>query len=145
WTRKLKELGNDRDFTRQQLDRHMEGRHRQSREAREREALLARRDSAAAAAAQQGLAEEESSLLRSRRAVGEAMATGQAALASLLEQRSRLKNVQRRVLDITNIMGISSSVLRMAERRQTGDKLLVYGGMILTTGFLYWAWRYSRS
>lgn len=40
-----------------------------------------------------------------------------------------------------NSIGLSDSVLRLAERRQRLDKLLVYGGMLLTLLLvvgLYW-------
>ncbi len=45
------------------------------------------------------------------------------------------------VLDVLNRIGLSDSVLRLAERRQRLDKLLVYGGMLLTLLLvvgLYW-------
>jgi golgi SNAP receptor complex member 2 len=88
-------------------------------------------------------AEEGSSIVRSQRMVGEYLSSGQAALASLADQRHRLKGVQRKVLDIANIMGVSNSLLRMSERREGLDKLLVYGGMLFICGLLFWAW--SRS
>lgn len=48
---------------------------------------------------------------------------------------------QAQVLDVLNSIGLSDSVLRLAERRQRLDKLLVYGGMLLTLLLvvgLYW-------
>ena len=45
------------------------------------------------------------------------------------------------VLDVLNRIGLSDSVLRLAERRQRLDKLLVYGGMLVTLVVvvgLYW-------
>lgn len=46
WRRKLKELAGDRDFLREQVNRHNSVRLRAGREAREREELLERRNAA---------------------------------------------------------------------------------------------------
>ncbi|KAG5191173.1 soluble NSF attachment protein receptor [Tribonema minus] len=140
WRRKLKELVGDKDFLREQLDRYNNSRQRQGREAREREALLARRNAALPSGVVDAYAEEGSSLLRSQRMMGDYLQSGQAALASLVDQRHRLKGVQRRVLDIANVMGVSGSILRMSERREAVDRLLVLGGMVFITGLLYYAW-----
>ena len=52
-----------------------------------------------------------------------------------------LQATHRKVLDVLNRVGLSDSLLRLADRRQRLDKLLVYGGMLLATvvlGLLYW-------
>ena len=60
-----------------------------------------------------------------------------AVLGSLGEQRSSLKGVQRKVLDIASTLGVSNSVIRAIESRQFWDKMLVYGGMLLTLVLLW--------
>ena len=45
-----------------------------------------------------------------------------AVLGSLGEQRSSLKGVQRKVLDIASTLGVSNSVLRAIESRQFGTR-----------------------
>ncbi|CAM9438394.1 unnamed protein product, partial [Chrysoparadoxa australica] len=137
WKKKLRELGKERDFLEEQLSRHNQGRHRANREAREREELMARRNAAMPSSVTDAYAEEGASLQRSNRMVGDYLYQGSAALTSLVDQRQRLKGVQRKVLDITNIMGISNRILRVAERRSKMDKLLVYGGMVLTMIMLW--------
>ena len=37
------------------------------------------------------------------------------------------------LLDVGNVLGLSNSLLRVISQRQSGDKMLVYGGMLLTT------------
>lgn len=55
--------------------------------------------------------------------------------------RERLKTAQRKLFDVLNTLGLSESVLRIAERRQSMDKILVYGGMaFLTLMFFVLAW-----
>lgn len=47
----------------------------------------------------------------------------------------------RKVLDVLNRVGLSDSLLRLADRRMRMDKLIVYGGMLLVllvVGGLYW-------
>lgn len=140
WRRKLGELRSERDFLRDQLGKFDQGRRKVSQEAREREELLARRHAALPASAMDSYAEEGSSLLRSRRMVGDYLQTGQASLANLVEQRSRLKNAHRKVLDMANILGLSNSILRVADKREAVDRLMVLGGIIVTSGFLWWMW-----
>jgi hypothetical protein len=41
-----------------------------------------------------------------------------------------MQRTQRKLLDLANSMGISDQILRMAERRNKGDVMLVYGGMV---------------
>ena len=77
----------------------------------------------------------------SKRALEEAFETGAGILGSMAGQRERLKSTHRRLLDVLNRVGLSDSVLRLAERRQRLDQLLVYGGMaatLLLVGLLYW-------
>ncbi|CAM9836654.1 unnamed protein product [Pylaiella littoralis] len=140
WRRKLRELRNEHDFLRDQLGRFDQGRRKVSQEAREREELLARRHATLPASAIDSYAEEGNSLLRSRRMVGDYIQTGQASLDSLVEQRSRLKSAHRKVLDMANILGLSNSILRVADRREAVDRLLVLGGVVTTSAFLWWMW-----
>ncbi len=77
----------------------------------------------------------------SRRVLEEAYETGVGIIGSMAGQRERLKATHRKVLDVLNSVGLSDSVLRLAERRQRLDKALVYGGMavtLLVVGLLYW-------
>lgn len=77
----------------------------------------------------------------SRRVLEEAYETGVGIIGSMAGQRERLKATHRKVLDVLNSVGLSDSVLRLAERRQRLDKALVYGGMaatLLLVGLLYW-------
>ena len=48
-----------------------------------------------------------------------------AVLGALASQRETLKSAQRRALDVLNTVGVSTSLLSRAERRQRGDRALV--------------------
>ena len=50
------------------------------------------------------------------------------------------QNAHRKVLDMANILGLSNSILRVADKREAVDRLMVLGGVIVTSGFLWWMW-----
>jgi Golgi SNAP receptor complex protein 2 len=83
---------------------------------------------------------ESDSLSRSSNMINNYVATGREALNELLSQKDRLKGVQRKVLDILNLLGISGSIMKAVERRDIFDKWLVYIGMILITLLLFFVW-----
>jgi Golgi SNAP receptor complex protein 2 len=77
----------------------------------------------------------------SKRVLEEAYETGVGIIGSMSGQRERLKATHRRVLDVLNRVGLSDSVLRLVERRQRLDQVMVYGGMLgllLFVGLLFW-------
>jgi Golgi SNAP receptor complex protein 2 len=78
---------------------------------------------------------------RSKQVAEEAYQTGVSVLGAMSQQRDRLKSAHRKVLDVLNTIGLSDSVLRIAERRIAVDKLIAYGGMAAVTLVLivlYW-------
>ena len=58
--------------------------------------------------------------------------TGTAVLDGLRSQRGVLKKAHRRLLDVTSMMSLSNSVMRLIERRSAQDKFIFYGLAILT-------------
>ena len=42
-------------------------------------------------------------------------------------------------------LGVSNSVMRLIERRQFWDKLLVYGGMVFILALLWFVWKHLRA
>ena len=62
-------------------------------------------------------------------------------ISSLKAQRGTLKSAHKRALDIITSLGLSSSLMRVIERRTTADKILVYGGMVcvlVLVAVVYW-------
>ena len=57
---------------------------------------------------------------------------GASILGNMGAQRERLKRAQKKALDMLNVLGLSESLLKIAERRQRVDKAIVYGGMVTT-------------
>lgn len=55
-------------------------------------------------------------------------------------QRAHMK-----ALEISNTLGLSNSLMRVIQRRTTGDRVLVYGGMVVVCVLLYLVFRYTRA
>ncbi|KAF0756091.1 hypothetical protein DYB37_004147 [Aphanomyces astaci] len=90
------------------------------------------------------LSQEHDSLHRSSRMINELNDLGAATMSNLNDQRSRLKGVHRKVLDVASHLGLSGSLLRVIERRETADKWIVYGGIVVVLGFMYICVAYLR-
>ncbi len=80
---------------------------------------------------------ESGSLSRSSQMIGEYLSIGQETLSELVNQRERLKSIQRKAFDMLNYLGISNSLLKYIERRDGMDKWIVYGGMIIIVLLLF--------
>jgi Golgi SNAP receptor complex protein 2 len=57
---------------------------------------------------------------------------------------SRL-SAARQMRDVLSSIGLSDSLLKVIDRRQRLDAIIVYGGMLLTLLLLVLAWWYFRS
>lgn len=142
------QVGEEVDALRSGLERCISRQQRRHVEEQQRQELLERRvggGSGSPFAGPGGSVQDDIKAARhvqnSRRVLEEAYETGVGIIGSMAGQRERLKATHRRVLDVLNSVGLSDSVLRLAERRQRLDKLLVYGGMaatLLLVGLLYW-------
>ena len=65
--------------------------------------------------------------------IDELIYAGNNILSNLKEQGGFLKSFQRKILDISNMLGLSNTVMRMIERRSSQDKIILFGGMIATS------------
>ena len=74
--------------------------------------------------------------------VDELLETGNNALAQLQNQRESLRSFNDRFRTITSNLGMSSTVMRLIERRSYTDKLILFGGMIMFTVFMFVVYTY---
>ena len=88
------------------------------------------------------LSRENDSLLNSHRLIDEFTAMASASLDSLHRQRGALKGVHRKVLDVANSIGMSSSLLRLIERTETFNACLVAAGAVVTCVVVGGVWWY---
>eukprot|EP00123_Amoebidium_parasiticum_P022912 comp9777_c0_seq1/m.4735 comp9777_c0_seq1/g.4735 ORF comp9777_c0_seq1/g.4735 comp9777_c0_seq1/m.4735 type:complete len:217 (-) comp9777_c0_seq1:559-1209(-) len=88
--------------------------------------------------------QEHSKLVQANRGLDDLLENGASILSNLTTQKGALKAVQRRVLDIANTLGMSNTVMRMIESRKTQDRLILFGGMLVTLFVMYLTVRYLR-
>jgi len=116
------------------------------RQQADRDELLARRYTANETSISVGGAGEEAdhnSRLRSAHThIDELIDHGHAVLQNLRFQHGTLKGARRRALDVLNQLGLSNTVLQFIEQRTQEDKVVLFGGMAITTLLLvfiyYW-------
>ena len=143
WRKKITQLTDESASLRHALGKYASSRSAQQRELEEREALLAGgRGGGEHAIDINGIAAHESRRLHeSDSAIDGLTGNATAVLDQLGQQRGALKGVHKRVLDLSTTLGVSNSVMKMIERRQFLDKLLVYGGMLAVLALLWFVHR----
>ena len=70
------------------------------------------------------------------------IAHGEGTLSSLKEQNSALKFIKTKMLNVTNSLGLSNTLIRMIERRNQSDKFILYGGMVFTLFIMFLTVKY---
>ena len=143
WRKKITQLTDESASLRHALGKYASSRSAQQRELEERLALLAGgRGGGEHAIDINGFAAHESRRLHeSDSAIDGLTGNATAVLDQLGQQRGALKGVHKRVLDLATTLGVSNSVMKMIERRQFLDKLLVYGGMLAVLALLWFVHR----
>eukprot|EP00249_Psilotum_nudum_P015019 c25123_g1_i1 orf=50-835(+) len=147
WKRKVEQIAEEAESLEMGLNKYLSRQHRRQREAQERVELFQRMNGDSSEGAQiLQIFDEEAQAMQSARnssnMIDEAYATGTAVLAKFAEQRDWLKHAQCKALDILNTVGLSSSVLKLAERRHRTDKWISYVGMIVTFVVVIMIWRW---
>jgi Golgi SNAP receptor complex protein 2 len=98
----------------------------------------------ATAVAADSLLQERASLTRSSAMIDEFTSAAENVLTGLRSQRGVLKGAHRKALDVAANLGLSSTMMRVIERRTTADKILVYGGMAAVMLLLAVVWWVRR-
>ncbi|KAF2324490.1 hypothetical protein GH714_014788 [Hevea brasiliensis] len=146
WKRKVELVAEEAESLKQSLDRYFSRNQRRMREAQERAELLGRANGESAHVLR--IFDEEAqamqSVQNSKRMLQESLSTGTAILSKYSEQRERLKNAQRKALDVLNTVGLSNSVLRLVKRRNHVDRWIKYMGMLITLAVLYFLVTWNR-
>jgi Golgi SNAP receptor complex protein 2 len=137
WKRKVEQVAEESDALRVALDKFGVRQHRRLVEEATRQELMQRRADGKPSMDLGAEVAARKSVQNSKAVLEEAYQTGVGVLGAMAGQRETLKSAQRKVLDVLNAVGLSDSVLRIAERRIAVDKLIAYGGMVLITGLLF--------
>jgi len=122
-------------------------RFRREQEQQEREELMSTTFRANSEGGETSIAIDHSlqfntSLQNVHRNVDEMLGGGNSILENLRSQRANLKGVHKKILDVANTLGMSNTVMRLIERRTFQDKLIFYGGMVVTCIIMILIWKY---
>lgn len=68
---------------------------------------------------------------------------GGAILKTLADQNISLKNLEKMLLDLISLLGMSRDLLQIISRREYMDRIIIFAGMFLVTVFvvilyIYW-------
>ena len=141
YSKKASSLHKDALIVRSNVERFLSGAYAVRREREQREQLFG---SASESVAIDAFISEKKSLGSSLGMLDELQQAGEGIITSLRQQRGLLKGVHRKALDMTSTLGMSNTLMRMIERRTTGDKILVFGGLgilFLLLGLVIWVFR----
>ena len=114
-------------------------------EEREREALLSHHfelnDSSTSVMIDAAL-QHNQRLSDAHHGMDDLLSSGTSIISNLREQRLTLKGAHKKILDIANTLGLSNTVMRLIEKRASQDKIILFGGMIVTCIIMFLAWKY---
>ncbi|KAL4217878.1 Golgi SNAP receptor complex member 2 [Mactra antiquata] len=142
---KVDQLKYDCQHLRSALRQMQHRRYQREEDERNREALLTRRferNDVDTTIAIDASLQHNTKLNDANREMDNLIGHGSSILTSLKDQRFTLKNAHKKILDMTNTLGLSNTVMRFIERRTTQDKVILYTGMIVTCIIMFLAWKY---
>merc|ERR1712087_202862 len=114
--------------------------YRSKKDEENRSKLLGQRRQGAEQDDMTAIANEASKLRQANQDLDNILGQGGSILGNLVNQNQTLKNAKKKLLDVASAIGVSKSLVSVIDRRQTADKWLVYGGMILTLFILFSLW-----
>lgn len=88
------------------------------------------------------LGSENDRLLRSHREIDDMLGQGSSLMSNFKTQGDFLKNIRTKNLDIRNTLGMSNTIMRLIEKRVSGDRIILFGGMIAFTVFMLLVWKF---
>jgi len=152
WRQKILELREDTASIRKQTEYYNRMVNFNVKQDIEREYLLKRRPSSVrdmnigsfvdTEKGMNNLMDESKSLCNSNFMVQEMLLCGQMHLKNLTNQRTRMMDLKRIVIDIGNKVGITDITMKMIDKRDSSDIILMYGGLtiILLVIFFVFCW-----
>ncbi|XP_065886864.1 Golgi SNAP receptor complex member 2-like [Dysidea avara] len=76
-------------------------------------------------------------------AMDDLLGSASSIIGSITKQGGILKGAHRRMLDVMNTLGLSNTVMRLIEKRSAQDRVVFFGGVIVTLIVMYIVIRYA--
>jgi len=145
WKIRVKQLVDTHRVARNSMESYLSKQYKKHKQELEHAQLFERRKSSTVNSTQmQKLAEEGESIDRSISTAFDLESLGHSILSSIGQQNEQIKNIQSKLREMANNLGLHRSIIKIIERRQIVDKILVYGGMIFTLILIWILWYYIR-
>ena len=143
WKRKIHEVRQNTYDIRKQgehFDRNFSFNLRQQRE--RDELLTRRRIRSKNQSGMEDLTEEYQSIHSSQNMMSDIIGSAESTYTSLRDQRNRFAGISKVLVDIGNVIGITSATMRVIEKRDVSDAYLVAAGMVVTLIVIYFCYFY---
>lgn len=88
------------------------------------------------------LGSENDRLLRSHREIDDMLGQGSSLMHSFKHQGDFLKSIRTKNLDVKSTLGMSQTVMRLIQKRISGDRRILFGGMAVFTLFMILVWKF---
>jgi len=88
--------------------------------------------------------QEGESLTRSNKMVDDIEQIGISVRDSIFSQNDQIQGMKNKLTDVFQTLGLSNSLVKVIQRRQFGDKVIVYSGMVLTLLLIVFLYFYIR-
>eukprot|EP01117_Protostelium_nocturnum_P020059 TRINITY_DN8866_c0_g1_i1.p1 TRINITY_DN8866_c0_g1~~TRINITY_DN8866_c0_g1_i1.p1 ORF type:complete len:217 (-),score=74.99 TRINITY_DN8866_c0_g1_i1:191-841(-) len=143
WRIRVKQLSDECRSLRSSLSNYLQERYKKTKQEEERNQLFERRTAKAGGGSNLATIQKEGdSLETSIHMVSDLQQSGMAILEGINSQNDLIRNIQKKVYDVGISIGLSKSVMRVIERKIFVDRLIIYGGMVLTLIFIFVLWYY---
>ncbi|XP_051995812.1 Golgi SNAP receptor complex member 2-like isoform X3 [Xyrauchen texanus] len=81
-------------------------------------------------------------LHNAHRGMDDLLGSGSSILNGLRDQRSTLKGIHKKMLDVANMLGLSNTVMRLINKRASQDKFIMIAGMLASCFVMFLVVRY---
>merc|ERR1712048_1316604 len=81
-------------------------------------------------------------LSRANQNMDNILGNANSVLDSMYSQRESLKGIKGKMMNIANQLGMSQTVMRLINKRSDQDRLILWGGMFITTVIMFLIWKY---
>eukprot|EP01114_Cavostelium_apophysatum_P024352 TRINITY_DN9500_c0_g1_i1.p1 TRINITY_DN9500_c0_g1~~TRINITY_DN9500_c0_g1_i1.p1 ORF type:complete len:241 (-),score=43.77 TRINITY_DN9500_c0_g1_i1:136-795(-) len=146
WRIRIKQLSDECKSLRISVGTYFEQKDKQSKQEEMRNQLFERKSKAnlGPSSRAQDLVKEGDSIARSHVIVDDIEQMAYSVRDSIFSQNEQIRSIQAKVQDVFATLGLSNSLIKVIQRRQFGDKVIVYTGMVLVLLLIAFLYFYVR-
>jgi len=145
WRIRIKQLVDECKSLRLSVGTYFEQKNKQTKQEELRSQLFERKNKQVTTSTNaQSLIKEGDSIKSSISMIEDIEGVGSTVRDAIFNQNDQIRNMQSKVRDIVSSLGLSNSLMKVIQRRQLGDKIITYTGMVLTLVLIFFLYYYVR-